>query len=128
MMMKMKMIGHLACMIHLIGWSSHRGCISFCFAHHLLSELTEYLYYRLYFFISYLERPILNRTTSYTYLHMRGIIPALLPLFPVWFPCLTIFPDYCRHPRTSEAVASLSVKYCTVSPTCKPRTLDEPQI
>jgi len=48
-------IGHLTCMVSLIGWSSHRGCISFCFAHHLLSELTEYLLQTLLFHI--ISRP-----------------------------------------------------------------------
>ena len=76
------------------------------------------IYYRLCFYLSYLERSISASCTAHTYLHMQEPCGPSPP--HPQFPCLSIFPDCCRHPRISEAKAFL-----LMFPACELWTFDD---
>ena len=72
-MIVMSLIGQLACVAPLLGGRLIIVVSHFSFAHHFLSELTEY--YGLYFFLSYLDRSITFPYPTHTYLRMQEPFP-----------------------------------------------------
>lgn len=126
MMTVMSLIKQLACVAPLLGGRLIVVVSHFSFAHHFLSELTEY--YGLYFF-PIISRPLYYLSIPYTYVfaHAGAISahPHPLPTSP-YFPSPSLFPDCYRYPRTIKACVSLYV-----FPTCTPgrsTTRDAPSL
>jgi hypothetical protein len=88
---------------------SHRGCISFSFAHqsHFGSPR---IYYRHFFLISY----IYDRSISFPWpaVLTRICLGAhTISMSPPTPPHLRMFPDCCHHPRTNEIESSMRISH-----------------
>ena len=109
-MMVMSLIGQLACVAPLLGGRLIVVVSHFSFAHHFLSELTEYSLRTLPFCISYLDPSITLPYPTHTYLHMQEPFPpcptARLPLLSMSFPFPRLLPlsDNKQGLRTSLCI------------------------
>ena len=122
-MMVMLLIGQLACVAPLLGGSLIVVVSHFSFAHHFLSELTEYSLRTLLFRISYLDPSITPPYPTHTYLYMQEPFPP-----PPLHPLPTAPPLTFHVPPSSQTAAVIREKarlarFFVYSPHVKPDVL-----
>ena len=65
------MIGQLACVVPLVWWQFSFVVVSHSVLRIISHPSSPSIYYRLFFYLSYLERSISASCTAHTYLHMQ---------------------------------------------------------